>query len=189
MLGAINPRPDQDIAAQQALATTVQTLVLAGDTLAATASASLVAAAATIMPNNHEDDDEDKYSLSLGAIAGVAVGSFIGLLVIVYVGFKRRQKEKSKTIQHVPPSYSPSVPAPRPEMQVDGITYVPATDARAMHSTLPPSYTHFGPDMSPKSPMSTFSAPCGSPTMVYTPSMRSMQDRYILYAHSIDCTY
>lgn len=185
MLGAINPSEDQNVTAQMELAKAAGVVVWPNQTLTPDAAASISLAAETIIPEEDQSDDEDDNgpALSPGAIAGIAIGGVAGLaligFLIFYLGRKRGQVKALQAAQNQnQPPRSSAPPAP-PEMHVDGITYVPASDPRAMHNSLPPSYHGFSPDLRSKSPETTVSGPPGQPMSMYSPSMASMQNRSV----------
>ncbi|KAK4506100.1 hypothetical protein PRZ48_004065 [Zasmidium cellare] len=190
MLGAINPREDQNVTAQKELATKAGIVLTTSETLSPDKASSMSAVAATVMPEEHEvehDDgheDEHKRKLSAGAIAGIVIGGVIGLALmgvsIFALGRQRAQKKTPKNNPNEPARQAHTTVAPAPEMQIDGITYVPATDHKAMYGPQPPpSYHHLSPDVRPNSPESTFSSPHGAPTTLYSPSIGSIRNRYI----------
>lgn len=181
MLGAINPTEEQSVTAQQELATKARIIVLPDETLTPNTVASMSAVAESVIPT--KQNDETKHKPSAGAVAGIVIGGIVALAIIVLSIFyprRRRQKKALHTSPSEPATQPQTTAAPAPEMQIDGITYVPATDPRTFHNPQPPSYYHLSAEMRPKSPgESTFSAPHGAPTTLYSPSIGSIRNRYV----------
>ncbi|KAF2161104.1 hypothetical protein M409DRAFT_28434 [Zasmidium cellare ATCC 36951] len=180
MVGAINPSSDQNITAQKKLAIDAGIVNMPDETLTPNAAASVSAAAESDIPV--EQDDETKRMPSPGAVAGIVIGGIVALAIIILSIFYPRRRRQKKALQTGPSesaTQAHTTAAHAPEMQIDGITYVPATDPRAFYNPQPPSYYHLSAEMRPKSPgESTFSGPHGAPTTLYSPSIGSIRNRY-----------
>lgn len=169
MVGAINPSRDENVTVQMELAKAAGVGLLPNETLTPEEKASISAAAERIMPEEH------KPALSAGEIAGIVLGSIVCLaLAGAIIFFFRRNRKQTKALLRIAQSqagsHTSSARAPPSEMQVDGVTYVPASDPRALHSSYPPSYQQFSPDLRPKSAETTLSG-AQSPNIVYSPTL------------------
>lgn len=161
MLGVINPTNETNLTAQIALAKQARIALEPNQTLPSDAAASISSLANTIMstsPNPAASEVHHRHGLSGGAIGGIVVGAIAGLAIIgallYYLGRNRGQIKSLKGALSQTPNFNAGgamSPAPpmeqhgRAEMQIDGVTYVPAHDPRAskQHSSwLPPYHQH-----------------------------------------------
>lgn len=174
MLGVINPINETNLTAQIALAKQARFTLEPNQTLPSDARASISSLASTLMPTasfSVGSEEHHHNELPGGAIAGIVIGAVAGLAIIgalLYcLGRNRGQIKSLKGALNHPPdpntsgTMSPAPPPPPPpmehhgppEMQVDGVTYVPAHDPRAskQHTSWPPPYPQH-PDYRSKSP-------------------------------------
>jgi len=150
MVGVINPTNETDLTGQIALAKAARYVLQPFDTLPAASAASISSLAATILASpsnttsatpNDSNSHNDSSSLSAGAIEGIVIGSLAALVLlstlIFYLGHHTTRKHNQNHHQQPDPTtqfFSPTTPR-APEMTVDGITYVPAYDARPFSSS------------------------------------------------------
>lgn len=189
MLGVINPTSEDNLTAQIEMAKRGRYVLYPGQTLPNDAKTSVSALAASVLAESDDANPKDDKSsgLSTGAIVGIAIGGVAALLIVgALVFYFGRNRGQLKALQEtVNRAQAPPATHAAPEMTVDGVTYVPATDPRASaakQSFLPP-YQHYGPDYRSKSP-ETISSHAHS-TLVpstYAPCSPQMNvnNRYVL---------